>query len=198
MNQHTADRVTLSELLQSLHERGFGLLMLFLVLPNCIPLPSPPGVSTMLSIPLLFLSLQMLRGFSAPWLPAKLGDRSINRSFLAKMVSVASPRLKKIELLLRPRFSFASTPRGEKIIGFFWLLFAISIAIPLPMTNFVPGVGIAVSALGLLSRDGVIIILGILIGIAGLALTSAVVFLGVEAAKAIIEYGFTTMEQSVP
>lgn len=190
INQHTADRVTLSELLHSLHERGFGLLMLFLALPNCVPLPSPPGVSTLLSIPLLFLSVQMVLGYDSPRLPTKIANRSISRSFLAKMVSYASPKLKKIELLLKPRFSFASTPRGEKILGFFWLLFAISIAVPLPMSNFVPGVGIAISALGLLSRDGVIIILGIAIGIAGLALTTTVLFLGLEAVKAVIDFGF--------
>ncbi len=188
VNLHTHDYVTLGELLHALHERGFGLLMLVLVLPNCVPFPLPPGLSTVLSLPLLFLSTQMIMGLDAPWLPSWLARKRIGRKSLAKIVKLANPRLKKIELFLRPRLFFVSTRTGEKLLGAFWFLFSISIAIPLPMTNFVPGVGIMVSALGLLSKDGVIILLGILIGIGGLILTSLVIFLGAQAAAAALDF----------
>lgn len=188
VNQHSQDYVSLGELLRALRERGFGVLMLVLVLPNCVPVPVPPGVSTVFSLPLLYLAAQMVAGLESPWLPHWLQKKRISRKTLAHLVSAATPRLKRIELLLRPRLNFASTRAGEKILGVFWLLFAISIAIPLPMTNFVPGVGILVSALGLLGKDGVVMALGILIGVAGLILSSAVIFFGTHAAAALLTY----------
>lgn len=190
VNQHDTDDVSLGDLMQTLHERGFGLLMLVLVLPNCIPVPVPPGVSTIFSLPLLYLSVQMVAGLDAPWLPFWLRNKKISRKTLAKIVQAANPKLKKIEILLRPRVSFASTRAGEKIVGFFWLLFAISIAIPLPMTNFIPGIGILVSALGLLSKDGLVILLGVFIGIGGLFVTATVIVLGAQAASAMLGYVF--------
>lgn len=174
--------------MHALHERGFGLLMLVLVLPNCVPVPLPPGISTIFSLPLLFLSTQMLMGLDSPWLPGWLHKKKINRKTLAKIISRANPRLKKIEILLRPRLSFASTRTGEKLLGGFWLIFSLSIAIPLPMTNFIPGVGILVSALGLLSKDGVVLLLGILIGLGGIVVTTMVIFLGAQAASALLDY----------
>jgi len=188
VNQHSHDYVSLGELMHALHERGFGLLMLVLVLPNCVPVPLPPGISTIFSLPLLFLSTQMLMGLDSPWLPGWLHKKKINRRTLAKIISRANPRLKKIEILLRPRLSFASTRTGEKLLGGFWLIFSISIAIPLPMTNFIPGVGILVSALGLLSKDGVVLLLGILIGLGGIVVTTMVIFLGAQAASALLDY----------
>ena len=188
VRMHTNDRVSMGELMHALHERGFGLLMLIFVLPNCVPVPVPPGFSTVLSVPLMFLAVQMIIGLDSPWMPSWLKTKSIKRATLAKIVSVASPRLKKIELLLRPRLSFASSTTGERVIGFFWLIFAVSIAVPLPMTNFIPGVGTLVMALGLLSKDGVTIIIGTLIGIFGICVTIMVLILGVEAVISVFTF----------
>ncbi len=184
VDRHTRDDVSFGELITALQERGFGLLMVIFVLPNCVPIPVPPGFSTVFSIPLVFLSLQMLIGRPAPWLPEWLRRKTVKRATLAKLVSTISPRLKYVEKLLKPRLTFTHTPVGERIIGLFWLIFAISIAVPLPMTNFIPGIGILVMSLGLLSKDGVTVIIGMIIGMLGVAFTSAVLLLGTKVVKA--------------
>lgn len=186
VGNHQADDISLGELMRVLQERGFGLLMVVLVLPNCVPIPVPPGVSTIFSIPLLFLALQMLIGQTVPWLPRWLMAKTIKRTTLAAMVSTLSPRLKFVEKLLKPRLAFFGTPLGERIVGFFWLLFAISIAIPLPMTNFVPGIGILLVSLGLLSRDGLVILLGIIVGTLGCLFTLSLLILGIKAIKSLL------------
>ncbi|MGB1540405.1 MAG: exopolysaccharide biosynthesis protein, partial [Rickettsiales bacterium] len=144
------------------------------------------GVSTIFSIPLVFLSIQMLIGRESPWLPKWLRRKTIKRVTLASMISKLSPKLKYVEKLLRPRLSFASSTAGERIVGLFWLLFAVSIAVPLPMTNFVPGIGILIMSLGLLSKDGFTIIVGIIIGMLGVAFTTAVLLLGTKVVKAFL------------
>lgn len=186
VGNHSADEISLAELMRVLQERGFGLLMVVLVLPNCVPIPVPPGVSTVFSLPLIFLAVQMLIGHPVPWLPNWLKQKTIKRATLAAMVSKLAPRLKIVEKLLRPRLSFFESNAGERVIGFFWLLFAISIAVPLPMTNFVPGIGILLMSLGLLSRDGAVILVGIVVGTLGCLFTMAMLVIGVKALKSLL------------
>lgn len=183
---HQADTISFGDLMVALHERGFGLLMMVFVLPNCVPVPIPPPLPTVFSIPLLFLSIQMLIGRETPWLPKWLENKRIKRVTLAKMVELIAPKLRKVERILRPRFSFASSRKGERAIAAFWVLFSLSIAVPLPMTNFVPGVGILVMSLGLLSRDGLVIGAGICVGLGGVAITTGVILLGHKAVMAIL------------
>lgn len=186
VENYSADDVTLEEVFYSLHERGFGLLLMIFVLPNCVPIPVPPGVSTVLSLPLLFLSLQMIWGYDYPWLPQFLRRKKLRRNFLANMIGKAAPKLKKIEKILRPRLTFASSETGEKIIGLFTFVFAVSIAVPLPLTNFLPGIGILVMSLGLLSRDGIVILIGAFVGILGCLFTISILLLGFQAVSAIL------------
>lgn len=180
-----ADRVSVGELMEVLHERGFGILLIIFVLPNCIPIPAP-GLVSLTALPLLLLSAQMMYGADHPWLPSWLNRRTIKRGLLALIVSRASPVMRKIEKLLRPRVSFASSETGEKIVGALCFLFSLCILIPLPWTNFVPGYGVLLLALGLLSRDGVVMLLGMVTGLLGTALTLAVLFLGHEVVTRLI------------
>ncbi len=177
INNNQNDRVSVDELMHALHERGFGLLLIIFVLPNCVPIPAP-GLTSLTAIPIMFLAYQLIVGRDAPWLPSWIANKTIRRTTLAMMIAKAAPRMKKVEKLLRARLSFASSNTGERVVGVFCMLFAISIALPLPWTNFIPGIGILVMSLGLLSRDGVTILIGIAIGSVGVALTGAIIILG--------------------
>jgi hypothetical protein len=181
-----SDRITLIDLMHSIHERGFGLLTLIFSLPLAIPMPYIPGLTTILAAPLLLFSIQMMIGSNAPWLPKWLAHKSIRRQTLAKIIEKASPILRRFEKLLRLRLDFISSNWGHKVIGFFMIIFTISIAIPLPLTNLLPAIGILLISLGLLSRDGIIIICGILIGVIGVVFTGAVLLLGKKIVFGII------------
>lgn len=184
--RYEADGITLGELNHALHERGFGLLLAIFALPLCLPIPVPPGYTTIFAVPLVFLSVQMLFGMDAPWLPKWLARCQLKRTTLAAFVEKGAPFLRRIEKLLRPRWSFASTRTGEKVVGGFVLLFAVSIALPLPLTNFLPAVGIVVTALGLMGKDGFYMLIGLLVGLFGLVITALVIILGHQAVEALI------------
>jgi len=183
------DRISLFEIKTALHERGFGILMVFFALPLCVP-ALPPGLTAIPAIPLIVFSVQMIRGMDSPWMPKKFGTKTIKRETVAMVVEKAAPYLKKAEKVLRPRFSFASSPEGEKVIGVFSLVFALSILIPLPFTNLIPAVGILFMSLGLLSKDGIFIILGMVIGTAGVTLTTLIIFFGKKAVLGIMDMLF--------
>lgn len=173
-----SDKVTLFDIKTALQERGFGILMIIFSLPLSVPIPVPPGYTTILSIPLILFSLQLLLGFHSPWMPRWLERKSFKRSTLALVVKKTLPALKKIEKFMKPRMSFIFYGPGEKILAFVMLLCALSIALPLPLTNFIPAIGTTLISLGIMSKDGFLSILGVLISLCGLLLTLVVVVKG--------------------
>ena len=185
-NDSSLPTVSLGSLVDALNKKSFVLLLLVLVLPNCVPIPVPPGVSTVLALPLLFLSLQLMLGRKTPWLPESWKRYTIKRSLLIKTVNAIEPYLKKIDSVLKPRMLFLIKPGTERILGFCWLMFSISVAIPLPMTNFVPSVGLLISALGRLERDGFVMLTGLIIGFSGCVFTVALLTFGVVILKDIL------------
>ncbi|EAL59467.1 exopolysaccharide synthesis protein ExoD-related protein [Wolbachia endosymbiont of Drosophila ananassae] len=64
-NNNDSDKVTLFDIKTALHERGFGILIIIFSLPLSVPIPVPPGYTTILSIPLILFSLQLLFGFDS-------------------------------------------------------------------------------------------------------------------------------------
>lgn len=191
VNRYDDDKISLYQIMYALHERGFGILLAFFTLPTSVPALVPP-VTTIISIPLLFFSLQMILCLKSPWLPKRLGNWRISRRSLSLLMSKSAKLLRKIELFMRPRMTFASSQKGERIIGVFCFIFALSIAIPLPMTNLLPSIGILVTSLGLLGRDGLLVIIGMTIGTIGSliawALTIMILYYGFDALDMIKDY----------
>ncbi|WP_264331161.1 exopolysaccharide biosynthesis protein [Wolbachia endosymbiont (group B) of Erebia ligea] len=177
-NNNDNDKVTLFDIKTALHERGFGILIIIFSLPLSVPIPVPPGYTTILSIPLILFSLQLLFGFDSPWMPNWLERKFFQRSTLALVVEKTSPTLKKIEKFMKPRMSFIFRGPGENILAFIMLLCALSIAIPLPLTNFIPAIGTTLISLGIMSKDGFLSIIGVLVSLCGLLLTLVVIVKG--------------------
>lgn len=170
------DKTSIGRIKTSLHERGFGVLMAVFCLPLILPIPAPPGYTTLFSIPLFILSVQMIWGAESPWLPNWITSKEVKTTTLRKLTGKALPLLKWVEKFLHPRLAFISTKMGERIIGLFAFIFCLSIALPIPMTNVPPAFGILVMSLGLLGKDGLVIIVGKIIGIIGLLITSVIIY----------------------
>jgi hypothetical protein len=181
-----ADSITIDEIKISLNERGFGILMTIFALPLSIPIPYIPGLTTLLAIPLLIFSVQLLLGIKYPWLPKWILKKTIKRSFIALFIIKSSPIMKKIETVLRHRLEAVTEDTGARIIGLFAFLFSLAIALPLPLTNLLPSFGILLMSFGMLGKDGLIAIIGMLTGIVGLILTALVLLLGTKIVFGII------------
>lgn len=169
--QNANDKMSVGEIKNSLHERGFGVLLAIAALPICLPIPVPPGYTTFFSIPLFIFSVQMMWGMKSPWLPEWITKKEINKKTLQKLIEKATPWLRKIESYLHPRLTYISVHAWERIIGIFAFIFTISIALPIPLTNFPPGWGILIMSLGLLNKDGLTIIVGMIVGTIGVGIT---------------------------
>ncbi len=179
VNKSSSDRISIRDLVEAMEAAGFGLTMMIFAFAVLIPLPPP--IPSIISLPLLVFSAQMLLGYTAPRLPKKFTNITVKRSVIATVVQKSSPYIRKIERILRHRISFMFLPVSERIIGAFAFSFSAFIAIPLPFTNFVPGLGILIMSFGLLGKDGLLVIIGIMVGIIGVIIATMAIILGVGA-----------------
>lgn len=97
------ERITMRALVAALGDRGFAIILLVLAVPNSLPIPSPPGFSTVFGVPLAFFSIQMMLGRPRPWLPERMLRRSIARADFRRIVTRILPWLERLERYCRPR-----------------------------------------------------------------------------------------------
>ena len=166
-NEAGGEAVSLDWIMQRLHERAFGLFLLVLALPCSIPFLY--GVPQVVALPLMFVSGQILIGRSTPWLPARLAARTVTAEALTNLAARAGPWLRRIELFSRPRLGTLTRPPADRFVGLCLVLFSASILVPLPATNTVPGFAVVLVSMGLLQRDGILVILGAFLGTAWIA-----------------------------
>lgn len=169
----TSRDTTIGELVDSLGERAFGALMFIFAVPNIIP--TPPGTSAILGLPLVILTWQVMIGRQSLWLPEAIRKRSISREVLGTFVSKVLPIMGKLERVLRPRLGLiVSSDLAERVIGLVTFALALVLFLPIPFNNMLPAAAISCIALGLAERDGVATFLGYLLGIASFAVLAAI------------------------
>jgi len=188
VNKSSADKVLVGDIVDSMEAIGFGLALLIFSLGIIIPLPPP--FPSIISLPLVVFSAQMIIGMNAPKLPIWIAKKEIKRSVLAMMVQKSSPYIRKVERILKPRLTFMTSIIAERVVGFFLLGFSSFILVPLPLSNFIPGLGILITSFGLMGKDGLVIILGIVVGMMGVAISISTVFIGLEAFYMIKDFFF--------
>jgi len=168
--------VTLAEVLTAVGERSFGALLVILAIPNMVA-GLIPGLSIVLGLPLLLVSLQLVVGAERPWLPRRLAHLKIKRSDLRRMVERTRPTLRRLERALQPRLEFLTSPWAERLIGLGCLALSVLVFLPIPFANLVPAIGIMLFGFSMLERDGLMVLAAM--GIVGV---SAALFSGVAIA----------------
>jgi len=184
----TRPRISVGDLLAAMHDRAIGALIFVFAFPNTVPLP--PGVSSILGAPLLFLTAQLALGRN-PWLPQFIANRSMERTHFAAVVRHLVPWLARAERLLRPRIGMLTLPPFEYFIGAICLLLSIILFLPIPMGNMPPAIAICLFALGILERDGLWAIAGFAAAVAAVALVWGVLFALFRSALFILERTFS-------
>ncbi|MDO9219084.1 MAG: exopolysaccharide biosynthesis protein, partial [Lacisediminimonas sp.] len=69
----------------------------------------------------------------------------------------------------------------EYVVGLMCLVLAVVLALPIPLGNMLPALGIAMLALGILERDGYWVAAGLAVGAGALVFVSGVVFAMIKA-----------------
>ncbi len=188
VNKSLTDKIQIRDLMSAMQSSGFGLAMVFFAFAALIPLPPP--LPSFFAVPLLLFAFQMMMGYQAPKLPKIIADIRFKRSILELIVRKSSPHIDKIEKILRQRWQFMIYPLAERVIGALMFIFAFFVAIPVPFSNFIPAIGLLITSFGLIGKDGLFVIVGLLVGIAGSIFSTMVIFLGLEAINFVKDFLF--------
>ncbi len=174
------ESVTIGSLLEAFHERGFGFFLFLIALPCALPIPSM-GISTLISLPLLLLTGQQALGFHTIWLPGSLKRRTVSGEGIQKFITLCMPWVRRLEIFVRPRLGFMTQGVFSHLIGISGFIMAMSNALPVPLTNTVPCIGICLMSVGVVMRDGLAVLGGMALGLAWIAmLVVAFIFFGIE------------------
>jgi hypothetical protein len=165
------DSITIAALIGAGGERSFPMLLILINLPNVVF--APPVLAGIAAVPTAMFGVQMMTGRRQLWLPERLLSRSITVSALSQLLDRTGPWLDRIEGLGRPRLSWAAGEGARRALGFFSVLAAVIVLLPVPGTNVLPALALIVMAFATLRRDGVLFLIGAALGVLG-ALVAAV------------------------
>ncbi len=169
------ERLTVREIMAVLQDRAFALLIVLLGLPNCLPMPPP--IPLVCGLLLALVAVQILFGREAPWLPRQLMNRSMARTDVERAVGRAVPVFRRLERISRPRMTFLDTPIAMRLMGAVILILSVGLLFAPPFVGQIPlGLAVCLVGLGLVERDGFVVVGGLLIGSIGLTLSLGFVY----------------------
>jgi hypothetical protein len=177
---HPGPTIRMGEVVAALGDRGLGLAILMLALPNLLPGPVMPGYSAIFGIPIAVLSARLLGREHNPHLPGWIERRALALPRFRQLVAKAAPLLRRIEAVLHPRPSFFTSPAGVRTIGGLLLTTAIFLSVPVPLAGWVPTIAIIVLALGLIEKDGRALAAGAVLAVLSWAAVIALIALSAE------------------
>jgi len=170
--------MSLGEIEAHLKDRGYALLVLFLAAP--FPIPNIPGLSVPFGVAIMIIGLEFtLR--RRPSLPPFLLRKKIQFATLEKILPYIARLMERLERYMKPRLNFLVT--GPVMTSLFGLgivsggLF-LALPLPIPFTNSPPALSIIFLIVGLLCRDGVMILIGHALGIAAWAYLGLWIYFG--------------------
>ncbi len=160
--------LTFQETIAALGPQAYAILVILLSLPFTTPIPVP-GLSTVFGIIIGHIALSFTLG-REPWIPRRFQQRTLPAGFFGKVMRVAAWIIRFLEKRLRTRWVIlVEHPALRRTHSLVMLLAAAALLLPLPIpfTNTFPAWAIILIAAGLLERDGVFIVGGYLVFIAG-------------------------------
>jgi len=169
------------DMVEILHGRGLQIIVVLLCLPFLAPV-TIPGISIPFGLAIALCGLRIAFGHK-PWLPAFILDRHISHHALERMVHFACAFYGRLEKITRPRMLFFLDGPGMTmftgvIIALAGLLLSLPIPPPFPLTNTIPGLAIILLSLGLMERDGILIVVGYVLTLIGAVYVTVIALLG--------------------
>lgn len=183
------DRISLSDLARQLHSRVWGGLLVIFAAINVIPLP--PGTNTIIAIPLVLVSAQMVFGRSSPWFPARIDRRGVTRTELQALIAKMGWFEARVERVFRPRLGHLTGATATRVIGLVCMMLSVIAGLPILMIHNAPAVAIVLFGLALIYRDGVLVVVAAVAAVLAVLFDVALVIWGV----AIVKYGLAWLHR---
>ncbi|MEM0897837.1 MAG: exopolysaccharide biosynthesis protein [Verrucomicrobiota bacterium] len=174
--------VTVGEILSVFEDRSFGPLLFLLGLAQVVA-GIIPFVSDSVAVISMFIAVQMVLNLQHPWFPKSVLNLRLTKDRLHKIVHRMRPWVERGDKIFRKRCSFFVTPPARWIAGLLSLLLGFLVYlvgwIPIPGMASIPSLGLVAFGIGLTTRDGLVMFIG-LVAVIGST------FLGVWATVTVI------------
>lgn len=160
-NETEGEYVTVRQLLDVVRSRSFGPVIFLLGFIAVSPLTIIPGATWAVAVVTLIFTTQIVLGFDHPWLPSRLLEFRFKRDHLLQGTKGARGWAEVFDRILQPRLPFLTRKPFLQIIALICVVAAL-ITIPLGIVPFgplLPGLTILIFGLGLMARDGAVILL---------------------------------------
>jgi hypothetical protein len=132
----------------------------------------PPPIPLLCGLLLLFVAAQIIVGWPSPWLPKRLLDRTLSHDDLVKAANRAVPWLQWLERGARPRLVAFSHELALRLIGIVLFVFSLALIFAAPVIGQIPlGLAVCLVGLGIVERDGYVVIAGLVVGAIGTSLS---------------------------
>lgn len=148
-----------ARLIERLSDRGPAAAILLMSAPFVV-IPVP-GLSTAVGLAVFGLSLAVVVG-GRPWMPGFVGRRQISPENLRRLSNGTDRVLRWFNKVVKPRMSWLCTGPNVRLAGVTLLAATIAFALPLPIpgNNIPPAIGMVLLSLGLVQRDGLLVLIG--------------------------------------
>jgi hypothetical protein len=160
--------LTLGDMVVALQGRAWTLVIMMLALPFSTPIPLP-FISTPFGLAIALIALRLAMG-QKPCLPEKLLVKPLPPGFFGRVLRVSERVLRVLEKMLKPRAAWLTEWRGlvrVHALTMFAASCVLLLPIPVPFSNGIPAMIILLIAGGLLERDGLAILAGYAMVLAG-------------------------------
>jgi hypothetical protein len=167
---------TLGSLNALFDERSFAVAITILMFPSALPIPTG-GVTHVLEVVTLLLALQLVAGRQEIWLPKRWRERELGNAVTGKALPFFVRRVRWFEKYSRPRLVRAFGHRTvARLAGVVIIAFTIAALVAPPFSGLdtLPALGVVLIALGMILRDALYAIVGVVIGASGTALIIAI------------------------
>jgi hypothetical protein len=169
------DQVTVGSLTDLLDERSFAVVLMVLMLPSALPIPTG-GVTHVLEVFATLFALQMIAGREELWIPRRLAQHQLGETFTDKAAPKLLRFIRWFERHARPRLATLLGRRPVvSLLGVILLVFVVGAFVAPPFTGLdtLPSLGVVVVCLGIVFADALIVAAGFVIGVVGLVLEVA-------------------------
>jgi hypothetical protein len=157
LEQAPADYFTLGWLMSALHRRSFGIIILLLGV-----LAAAPIGSMVPALMLAAVAVQMIAGRYEPVFPRFITARQLPTRHLLRLGRRAIPLLRYLENAVHPRWP-TIFEAAKRFVGVMVLLLAgVVLLTPVPLSNILPAIVIALLALAYIEEDGLLLCLAFL------------------------------------
>ena len=177
-----ANEKTLGSLIDLFEEKSFAILFVLLLGVPALPVPTG-GATHVFEVIAVLLALQLVVGRDEIWLPERWRKRELAGEKQERFLTALMKMIRRLERISRPRLRFAFNHRASNIV--FGLLViggcvAAFLAPPFTGLDTLPALGVVLLSLAVLLEDFAVVVVGMVIGVAGVALE---IFLG----KAVVD-----------